>query len=540
MDPILAAICGVLYFLGKSKIGYHLTTAVGSPIVMGLVMGAYLGDVATGLVIGASIQLIYLGVINTGGNEPSDPELAAVVAIPVAINTGLDGAAAVAIAVPFGVLGTFLDQLRRTSNSIWVRRADACSEKGDDKGIFHCAYTFPALTAFVIRFVPAFAITLFGSTAIEQILAFLPDWVITGFSVAGGILPAMGFAIIIITIGKPKLLPYFFVGFFAVGYLGISTMAAAVFGLCIALISFFSSADRQGIDLGGMMGSSAADGQADSASPAKDDNALTAKDLRRVYNRWYFSTELSNSYDRLQGLAFCNALVPALKKCYAGDEEGYRKALMRHMEFYNSEGTVGCVIHGISLSMEEENARDHNVPSSVITGIKTGLMGPMAGIGDTLVWGTIKPIILGLACTFALQANSLGAAIPFLFPLIGYFLGWFFLRFGHRLGKDAVMRLMKTGAMNTVIVAASTMGLFMMGALSSSYVKVSTPLQFTMENANPIVIQDILDQILVGFLPLCAIFGVYWYFTHKGANYTKVIIWILVISMICGFFGILG
>lgn len=533
MDLILACMCGVLYFLGKSKLGYHLTTAIGSPIVYGLVIGAYLGEVATGLVLGASIQLIYLGLINTGGNEPSDPELAAIVAIPVAINTGLDATAAVAIAVPFAVLGTFLDQLRRTSNSIWVRKADAYAVAGNDRGIFHCAYTYPIITAFILRFVPAFMITLLGNTAIEAILQYLPDWVITGFSVAGGILPAMGFAIILITINKPRLLPYFFIGFFAVAYLGINTMAAAAFGLCIALISFFRSIEGDQVDAPQIFGAK---------EPAKDGEGvtLTTADLRRVYNRWYFSTELSNSYDRLQGLAFCNALAPALKKLYGSDEDAYKDALTRNMEFYNSEGTLGCVIHGMVLSMEEENAREHNVPGTVITGIKTGLMGPMAGIGDPLIWGTLKAIILGLACTFALQGNALGAVIPFAFPLIGYALGMFLMRFGYRLGKDAVMQLMKSGTMNNVIIAASIMGLFMMGALSSSYVSVATPLQFVMENANPIIVQDILDQILVGILPLTAIFGVYFYFTRRGANYTKVIIWILLISMVCGFFGILG
>ena len=84
------------------------------------------------------------------------------------------------------------------------------------------------------------------------------------------------------------------------------------------------------------------------------------------------------------------------------------------------------------------------------------------------------------------------------------------------------------------------MGLFMMGALSSSYVKVSTPLQFTMKNADPIILQDILDQILKGMLPLACIFGIYWYFTHKGSNYNKVIFFVLIFSMIAGFFGILG
>lgn len=272
----------------------------------------------------------------------------------------------------------------------------------------------------------------------------------------------------------------------------------------------------------------------------KEPIILTNKDLRSVYHKWYLTTELSNSYDRLQGLAFCNALSKPLKKLYGDDEEEYKKALMRHMEFYNSEGTAGCLIHGIALSMEEQNANGTLVPGEVITGIKTGLMGPIAGIGDTIIWGTMKPIIFALGCTFALQGNVIGAFIPFLFPLVGYIAGWLFMKFGFQLGKDAVMKLMQSGMINTVITGASILGLFMMGALSSSYVKVTTPLQFTMENANPIVLQDILDQLLKGILPLGCIFGIYWYFTHKGANYNKVIFGVLILSMVASFFGILG
>lgn len=272
----------------------------------------------------------------------------------------------------------------------------------------------------------------------------------------------------------------------------------------------------------------------------KEQIKLTSKDLRATYHTWYFTTELSNSYDRLQGLAFCNALAKPLKKLYGKSESAYKEALVRHMEFYNSEGTAGCLIHGIALSMEEQNANGIAVPGSVITGIKTGLMGPIAGIGDTIIWGTVKPIILALGCTFALQGNIIGAFIPFLFPIIGYFAGWFFMKFGYRLGKDAVMKLMQSGLINTIITGASILGLFMMGALSSSYVKVTTPLKFTMQNAKPIVVQDILDQLLKGMLPILCIFGIYWYFTHKGANYNKVIFGVLILSMLASFLGILG
>lgn len=267
---------------------------------------------------------------------------------------------------------------------------------------------------------------------------------------------------------------------------------------------------------------------------------LTNKDLNKVFFRWWLTTELSNSYDRLQGLAFANALQPALKKLYADDEEGFKEALTRHMEFYNSEGITGSMIHGIALSMEEEKANGAQLPGQVITGLKTGLMGPIAGIGDTLIHGTLKPILLALGCTLAMQGSVLGAFIPFLITIICIGIGLACIKFGYRLGKESVMKMMKSGMITNIITGASIMGLFMMGALSSSYVKVSTPLQFTMENANPIVVQDILDQIVKGALPLLCIMGIYWYFTHKGANYNKIIFGIIVFSMIMAFFGILG
>ena len=266
---------------------------------------------------------------------------------------------------------------------------------------------------------------------------------------------------------------------------------------------------------------------------------LTKKDLRGTYNTWYFSTELSNSYERLQALAFCNAISKPLRKLYKDDDK-YKEALKRHLQFYNSEGTFGCMIHGIALSMEEQKANGADIPGEVITGIKTGLMGPIAGIGDTIIWGTLKPIILALGCTFAMEGNSLGALIPFLFPLIGYFIGWYCLTFGYRVGKDSIMKIMQSGLINDIITGSSILGLFMMGALSSSYVKVKTVLQFTVNNANPVVLQDILDKILPGILPLCAIFGIYYYFTHKGQNYNKVIFSLLGISLLGALLGILG
>lgn len=139
-----------------------------------------------------------------------------------------------------------------------------------------------------------------------------------------------------------------------------------------------------------------------------------------------------------------------------------------------------------------------------------------------------------------MEGSSLGALLPFLFPLLGYIIGWYCLTFGYKVGKDSIMRVMQSGLINDIITGSSVLGLFMMGALSSSYVKVKTVLQFSVNNADPVILQNILDQILPGILPLCAIFGIYYYFTHKGQNYNKVIFSLLGISLVGALLGILG
>lgn len=243
---LMAIISGLLYFLGTSRIGYGLTNVVGTPVSLGFIFGLLTGHPTEGLILGASINLIYLGVVFTGGNAPSDGCLAACIAIPVALELGLDANQAVMIAVPFGILGAFVDQIRRTSNLIWLHKADKYAEEGNEVGIYKCAMLYPTIVAFFIRFVPVFVINLFGADFVEALLKFLPAFVTTGLSVAGGILPAIGFAVIIMSIGRKELMPFFFIGFFAVKYLGVGTMACAVFGLCIATLVFFKESKKEG------------------------------------------------------------------------------------------------------------------------------------------------------------------------------------------------------------------------------------------------------------------------------------------------------
>lgn len=266
---------------------------------------------------------------------------------------------------------------------------------------------------------------------------------------------------------------------------------------------------------------------------------LSKKQINQAHLFWWLGAETNNSYERLQAPSFCSAMARNLKTIYP-NEDDYKEALQRHLEFYNTEGTIGSVIVGIALAMEEEKAKG-NLNGEVITGIKLGLMGPIAGIGDTLIHGMAKSIILGLACTFALEGNPLALIFPPMFSLLVFFTGRYTCNLGYKLGGEAVPKLLKSGTMNTLITAASVLGLFMMGALSASYVKVSTPLNWVISSTGAAIgLQANLDAILPGMLQLLAIFGIYWYFTHKGQNYIKLVLTILLISIVAAFFGILG
>lgn len=268
---------------------------------------------------------------------------------------------------------------------------------------------------------------------------------------------------------------------------------------------------------------------------------LTNKELFRTYLRLYITNEMSNSYERLQALNFCITMAPHLKKWYGDRKEEYIEALQRHLQFYNTESTIGSVICGIVLSMEEKKAQGENIPAEAITGIKTGLMGPMAGIGDSLIRSTLKSTILAIACTLALAGNAIGAFFPLLYPTIMIIVGYYMLKLGYGIGRDAVTKVLRSGVFAKIINATGILGMFMMGALSSSYVKVKTPLSFQMENAaKAVVVQDLLDGIIPGLLPLCAVFGIYWYLSKGGRKYSA-LVWVLfAIALVGSLIGVLG
>ncbi|MEG0360403.1 MAG: PTS sugar transporter subunit IIC [Longicatena sp.] len=234
MSILNATIIALLYWISQNKIWYGFSI-MRMPMSIAPFIGLLFGDMKTALMIGATLQMIYIGSIAPGGNPPADEGLASCIAIPIALTAQIAPTVAISVAIPLGLLGVVLENVRKTANSGFVHLADKYALEGNVKGVQRCATLYPILLAFPMRFIPVFVACLFGPEAIQTFVDLLPIWATNGLSIAGNILPALGFAITMIVIGKKQFIPLFIIGFFLVAYTKLSIIGVSIFGICFVL-----------------------------------------------------------------------------------------------------------------------------------------------------------------------------------------------------------------------------------------------------------------------------------------------------------------
>ena len=176
---------------------------------------------------------------------PADGSAAALIAIPIAIKTGMEPTAALVIAVPFGILGGWVYNLKYTVNSFFVHKADKYAEEGNVKGMMRCAREWPLLFMFCITFPEIFLANMVGPEVVSNVLNMLPEWAMHGIEVAGGVMPAIGFALAVYTIGKRDLVPFFVIGYFLFVYFELDVMAVAVFATSMALLIYWMTNKKE-------------------------------------------------------------------------------------------------------------------------------------------------------------------------------------------------------------------------------------------------------------------------------------------------------
>lgn len=247
-----AILIGFMYYFSDSPwpigCGYWVWQR---PLVAGFITGCILGDPVTGTVIGATMNLIYLGYMSVGGSIPGDMALAGYLGTALAIGAKLDAKSALALAIPLGMLGTIVWVSRMSISSIFAHWADKYAEKGDIKGVSLMNFVPAQIMLFLFK-VPIIAIAcIYGPNLVKGVIDFLGSGVLHALTVVGGMLPALGIALNLRAILKKTTFPYFILGFALCVYLKLDIVAISIFGGVLAFLHMqFTKTKKGGVDNG--------------------------------------------------------------------------------------------------------------------------------------------------------------------------------------------------------------------------------------------------------------------------------------------------
>ena len=242
------------------------------------------------------------------------------------------------------------------------------------------------------------------------------------------------------------------------------------------------------------------------------------------------------NFERMQALGYCFGIVPAIRRLYPEGSQERKDAIKRHLEFYNTQPFMTAPILGVNLAMEEQRANGASIDDAAINDIKVGLMGPLAGVGDPIFWGTARPVFAALGAGIAQSGSLLGPILFFvLFNAVRLFVRYWGIQYGYRKGLEVVSD-MGGGALQKTTEAASILGLFIMGALVNKWTHINIPYVISeittrdgaVVTTQTTTVQNVLDNLMPG-LPALGMTFLCMYLLRKGVH----ALW-----LIFGIFGI--
>ncbi|MCO6541118.1 MAG: PTS system mannose/fructose/sorbose family transporter subunit IID [Lactobacillus sp.] len=231
------------------------------------------------------------------------------------------------------------------------------------------------------------------------------------------------------------------------------------------------------------------------------------------------------------GGGFAYAMMPFINKFYKHSKDR-ADALKRHVQYFSTTIPLSSFVMGVAASMEKQNAETDDFDVDSINAIKTSLMGPLAGIGDSFFWGVWRVVCAGLAISLA-QAGNVLAPIVFLvmFNIVNYLCRYYGAFLGYSLGSEYIKKLYANGMIEILTKAASILGLIMVGAMTVSMVKFHTTLSLSMKGTQVMNVQKVLDTIFKGMVPLLVTFGCFK-LLRKNVSVIKLIVLIVILGIV--------
>jgi PTS system mannose-specific IID component len=269
---------------------------------------------------------------------------------------------------------------------------------------------------------------------------------------------------------------------------------------------------------------------------------LTKGDLRSMFWRSWFILG-SYNFERMQSMGFCVNMMPAIKRFYK-TKDAQSAALKRHLEFFNTTPYMAAPIMGITAAMEEQRANGAPIDDAAISGVKIGLIGPLAGVGDPIFWGTLRPMFAALGASVALSGSILGPLLFFIpFNICRIITLWFGLHLGYEKGTEIVTEA-SGNTLQKLTEGASIVGLFIMGVLVCKWTTINVPLVIAKYKGMDgkmvtTTVQSVLDSFVPGLLGLLMTFGC-MKLLKKKVNPMTIIFGMFalgIIGYVCGFLG---
>lgn len=252
MTLLQALLIGLFAYLGSKRTPWFFGVTggwnmIGRPLVAGLIVGIILGDVRNGVIAGAMVQALFIGQITPGGAMPADVNWAAYIGIPLALAAGGTGEQAVALSVPLSMLGLGLFNFIMTINAYFPHMGDKAADMGDGAGIHRATY-LAAVPSFVLRAGSAMLICYLGTPLAEMLINNMPALLLHFFEVAGKLLPALGFAMLLKqSLSKQWMLVLFLLGWILIGSTSMSVTALAIFATAVAFIFVMAQGEAKAV-----------------------------------------------------------------------------------------------------------------------------------------------------------------------------------------------------------------------------------------------------------------------------------------------------
>ncbi|WP_412518810.1 PTS system mannose/fructose/sorbose family transporter subunit IID [Staphylococcus simulans] len=261
---------------------------------------------------------------------------------------------------------------------------------------------------------------------------------------------------------------------------------------------------------------------------------LTKKDFNQINRRSLFAYQLGWNYERMQASGYLYTILPQLRKIYGDGTPELKEMMKTHTQFFNTSNFFNTIIMGIDIAMEEKEkvkAKDS------VQGLKVGLMGPFAAIGDSIFASLIPTIFGALAANMAINGNPIGAFIWLAAQIAVMVFRWKQLEFAYKEGVSLVTTMQHR--LENLTNAATLLGVFMVGALVATMIKVKFAWMPHIGKLT-IDVQNNIDMILPKLLPLGIVLAIYWLLGRNKMSSTKAIFIVLVVSIILSALGIIG